>query len=112
MMVCADLPDDAAAPLVLGLQGVPANVPPGQKALVTELTTRRQLITARALGKHNSIQGLEIAEKNCTNPDPNLRPLAILALGEMIHGTGERTPRPLAHRPRRAHPPSPPPRPS
>jgi HEAT repeat protein len=80
MAVCPDLPPDLAAnALVLGLQN-PINTPPS----LEDLTTRRQLVAARSLGRMHSAQGAKIAIDNLKNPNPNLRALAAFALGEML----------------------------
>jgi HEAT repeat protein len=80
MAVCPDLPPDLAAnALVLGLQN-PSNTPPA----LQDLTTRRQLVAARSLGRMHSAQGAKIAIDNLKNPNPNLRALAAFALGELL----------------------------
>jgi HEAT repeat protein len=90
MMVCADLPERAASPLLVGLAPLPPNVPLEQKDVATFLTTRRQLVAARALGKRNTIQGIDVADENLKNSNPELRALAAMALAEMVHGTADR----------------------
>lgn len=80
MAICPDLGSDLAAnALVLGLQN-PSNTPPA----LQDLTTRRQLVAARSLGKMHSTQGAKLAIDNLKNPNPNLRALAAFALGELL----------------------------
>jgi HEAT repeat protein len=80
MSVCPELPPDLAAnALVLGLQN-PSNTPPA----LQDLTTRRQLVAARSLGKMHSAQGAKIAIDNLANPNPSLRALAAFAMGELL----------------------------
>lgn len=86
MMVCADLPQSIAeSPLLLGLEPVPAKISAGaDPATVQDLTTRRQLVAARSLAKLRNGSGSKVAIENLQNPSPNLRGLALLALGEML----------------------------
>jgi HEAT repeat protein len=84
MVVCGDLPANIAeSPLILGLEPAPAKLPAGEEG-AQELTTRRQLIAARSLAKLRNGSGSKVAIDNLKNPDPSLRSLALLALGEML----------------------------
>ncbi|HEY4330577.1 MAG TPA: HEAT repeat domain-containing protein [Phycisphaerae bacterium] len=87
MVVCGYLPQNVAlSPLLLGLQGVSDGAPGATKPaeLPLTLTVRRQLIAARSLAKFRNGSGSTIALDNLKNPDPGLRSLAALALGEML----------------------------
>jgi HEAT repeat protein len=85
LTVCADLPREVAAdPLLLGLQGVPDNVPADKREIAKQLTARRQLVAARGLAKMHSAQGAQVAIDNLQSSDPDLRALAALAVGEML----------------------------
>ncbi len=95
MEACAYLPPEVAInPLLLGLQGpgasgggtatAPAGAAGGASGASAELITRRQLIAARSLAKLRNGSGSKIALENLNNPDPSLRALAALALGEML----------------------------
>jgi len=84
MVVCGDLPPNIAeSPLILGLEPAPGKLPPDAEG-VQELITRRQLIAARSLAKLRNGSGAKVAIDNLKNPDPSLRALALLALGEML----------------------------
>ncbi len=91
MEACADLPASiSASPLLLGLEGPPI-VPPKpdqlSQAEVNALTTCRQLVAARSLAKMHSGPGeaaAKIAIDNLKNPNPKLRALAALTLGDML----------------------------
>jgi HEAT repeat protein len=85
MEVCADLPvDRGSAPLLVGLGD--GKVPAGASRDAEYLTTCQQLIAARSLAKmkYNSELAAQVAIDNQQNPDPRLRALAVLALGEML----------------------------
>ncbi len=86
MAVCADLPTDVGeSPLLLGLEDAPPKLPADvDRDLVLGLTTRRQLVAARSLAKMQIGSGAKVALANVKNPVPNLRVLAVLALGEML----------------------------
>lgn len=88
MTVCADLPLMVSeSPLLLGLQPMPelpVDMTPADRAGVQERTTRRQLVAARSLAKLRNGSGSKVAIDNLQNPTPNLRALALLALGEML----------------------------
>jgi len=86
MTVCADLPREVGlSPLLLGLEDVPAKLPPDvDRNLVQDLTTRRQLVAARSLAKLHIGSGAKLALDNLKSPVPNFRALAALALGEML----------------------------
>jgi hypothetical protein len=84
--VRADLPVDVGRnPLLLGL-GDGSPPPAGTSRDAAFLTTCRQLIAARSLAKlqdNNDVAAM-VAIDNRENPDPRLRALAALALGEML----------------------------
>jgi HEAT repeat protein len=86
MTVCGDLPQNVAeSPLLLGLDPVPPKLSAdADPAMVKDLTTRRQLVAARSLAKLRNGSGSKVAIDNLQNPNPNLRGLALLALGEML----------------------------
>jgi HEAT repeat protein len=88
MEVCAYLPQDVGvSPLLQGLTDTPPTLPPNTDAAqVKYLTTRRQLIAARSLAKlkYNNKRAAEVAIANAADPDPQLRALALLALGDML----------------------------
>jgi HEAT repeat protein len=89
MTVCADLPLMVSeSPLLLGLQPVPPKLPEDLSAadreMVRTLTTRRQLVAARSLAKLRNGSGSKVAIDNLQNPSPDLRALALLALGDML----------------------------
>jgi HEAT repeat protein len=87
MVVCADLPGSVASgPLRLGMEPGPQ---PGQGQPALSDTdkdelTRRQLVAARSLAKLHYSDGAKVAIDGLKNPNPNLRALAVLALGEML----------------------------
>jgi HEAT repeat protein len=86
MMVCGDLPRSvASSPLLLGLEPAPAKLPAdvGEEQ-VHMLTARRQLVAARSLAKLGNGAGARVAIDNLQNPEPGLRALALLALGDML----------------------------
>jgi HEAT repeat protein len=86
MDVCGDLPQYiGSSPLLLGLSDAPTTLPAEAKD-TAYLTTTRQLIAARSLAKmkYNSERAAQLAIENLKNPDPRLRTLAALALGEML----------------------------
>jgi HEAT repeat protein len=86
MEVCGYLPLEVAIdPLLLGLQG-PATTTAPAAGVPMELTIRRQLIAARSLARLRNGSGAQIALEQLKNPDPGLRALACLALGEMLTG--------------------------
>jgi HEAT repeat protein len=89
MEVCADLPATLpegirSSPLLAGLGD--GTVPRGSSRDAEYLTTARQLIAARSLAKmrYNNELAAKVAIDNQENPDPRLRALAALALGEML----------------------------
>jgi HEAT repeat protein len=85
MEVCADLPlEIGSAPLLAGLGD--GKIPAGLARDAAYLTTCRQLIAARSLAKmrYNSELAAKVAIDHQDNPDPRLRSLAVLALGEML----------------------------
>jgi HEAT repeat protein len=88
MAVCAYLPQNVGvSPLLQGLSDVPPKLPPNTDvAQVNYLTTCRQLMAARALAKlkYNNKRAAEVAILNGNSPDPQLRALALLALGDML----------------------------
>jgi HEAT repeat protein len=88
MEVCGDLPQYMGnSPLLLGLSDSPTTVP-ADAPDVAYLTTTRQLIAARSLAKmkYNNERAAQLAIENLKNPDPRLRALAALALGDMLTG--------------------------
>ncbi|HVX84339.1 MAG TPA: HEAT repeat domain-containing protein [Phycisphaerae bacterium] len=87
MDVCGDLPEQASAkPLLMGLEDAPAGTP----AQDVPLTVIRQLVAARSLARQGSIQGADIAVRHLADPEPELRGLAALALGEILSPIGAR----------------------
>jgi HEAT repeat protein len=87
MDVCGDLPQTVSAKtLLLGLEDPPANAPADLKPL----TVIRQLVAARSLARQGSTQGAEIARQHLWDPEPNVRALAALALGEILSPRGAR----------------------
>jgi HEAT repeat protein len=86
MTVCGDLPPNVAeSPLLLGLDPVPPKLSAdADPAVVRDLTTRRQLVAARSLAKLRNGTGAKIALDNLQNANPNLRSLALMALGDML----------------------------
>jgi HEAT repeat protein len=87
MDVCGDLPEQASAkPLLMGLEEAPPGTPPQD----VPLTVVRQLVAARSLARQGSIQGANVAVRHLADPDPQLRGLAALALGEILSPVGAR----------------------
>jgi HEAT repeat protein len=89
MMVCADLPPSVGrSPLLLGLENAPAKLPEklteSDKVAVEHLTEIRQLVAARSLAKIHDYSGAKIAIDSLKNPEPAIRALAALALGDML----------------------------
>ncbi len=86
MDVCGDLGGDgtAARALLLGLEDAPKQAGPD----VRPLTVTRQLVAARSLARLGSIEGANVAVIHLTDPDPQLRGLAALALGEILSPIG------------------------
>ena len=85
MAVCAYLPQDVGlSPLEAGLQGPLVTTSAPATGIPVELTVRRQLIAARSLAKLRNGSGRDVALGNLKNPDPELRALAALAVGEML----------------------------